>query len=200
MLLGANSTITGVEIFNLDDGLANSIDSPSRSRTPSTGNITVNGGTGLDIIDGRRVANADVSLFLNGNGDNDTLQGGSGDDTLSGGEGGDFMQGGAGNDLYVVHSVDDTVDRGTISLRHHLRSRHRAHRLFAGLGPNLSSILGLGEGSHGTGNNLGNDIVGNSNNNTLSGLGSNDHLYGEDGNDELDGGTGADIMEGWRGR
>ncbi len=195
MLLGANSTITGVEIFNLDDGLANSIElAIPLANSSSTGNVTVNGGTGLDIIDGG--ASPTPTYPSSSMAMTATIpSGGSGDDTLSGGEGGDRMEGGAGNDLYVVDSVDDTVTEG---LSPFVATADLVIALIDyTLGANLEHLaLGEGYSHHGTGNSLGNDIVGNANDNTLSGLGSNDHLYGEDGNDELDGGTGADIMEG----
>ena len=108
MLVGENNTVTGVEIINLHGSLTtagiNIIDlAIPLANTSSTGNVTVNGyGLAQDFIDGSRIANSAVSLFLNGTGGNDQLTGGAGADMLNGGTGGDTMAGGSGSDTYIV--------------------------------------------------------------------------------------------------
>jgi Ca2+-binding RTX toxin-like protein len=220
VLVGDNSTVTGVEIINLHGSLTtagiNIIElSIPLANTSSTGNVTVNGyGLAQDTINGSRIANSAVSLFLNGNGGNDQLTGGAGADMLNGGTGGDAMAGGSGNDTYIVDSVTDTVTENLLAGT----SDGVIASVDFTLGANLEELALSGTADiDGTGNSLVNEIAGNSGRNRLSGLGGADHLYGEAGdddlfggesndtleggseNDELDGGTGADIMEGGAG-
>jgi trimeric autotransporter adhesin len=220
VLVGGNSTVTGVEIINLHGSLTaggiNFIElAIPLANTSSTGNITVNGyGLARDFIDGSRIANSTVSLFLNGNGGDDVLTGGAGADMLNGGAGGDAMAGGLGSDTYLVDSTADSVTENTFG---GLSDGVIASVDFT-LGANLEE-LGLSGTADidGTGNGLGNEIGGNSGRNYLYGLGGTDHLYGGAGDDnlfggegndtleggseadELDGGTGADIMKGGTG-
>jgi Ca2+-binding RTX toxin-like protein len=76
-------------------------------------NITLSGTAALhaqgnietNIIRGNSAANK-----LEGFGGNDEIYAGAGNDTLDGGTGNDTMYGGMGNDIYIVDSIDDTVD------------------------------------------------------------------------------------------
>jgi Ca2+-binding RTX toxin-like protein len=220
VLVGDNSTVTGVEIINLHGSLTaggiNNIElAIPLANTSSTGNVTVNGyGLAQDFIDGSRIANSAVSLFLNGAGGDDTLTGGAGADMLNGGTGGDAMAGGLGSDTYLVDSAADAVTENFLGGT----SDGVIASVDFTLGANIEELALSGTADiDGTGNSFANEIAGNSGRNTLSGLIGTDHLYGEAGdddlfggegndtleggseNDELDGGTGADIMEGGTG-
>ena len=70
-------------------------DSFTASGLANVGSLTVNGGTGADVIDASALS---VGVTLAGGGGGDTLTGGSGDDTLVGGGGTDIIDGGPGND------------------------------------------------------------------------------------------------------
>ncbi|MEZ0231263.1 MAG: hypothetical protein ACAH12_00360 [Methylophilaceae bacterium] len=70
-----------------------------------TAALHAQGNSGINIIQGNSAANK-----LEGLGNNDDLYGGAGNDTLDGGSGDDNMYGGMGNDIYIVDSIDDTVD------------------------------------------------------------------------------------------
>jgi Ca2+-binding RTX toxin-like protein len=69
-----------------------------RNNTSSAGDVTLSGGDGNDLIDGRT--------------GNDTLSGGAGNDYLFGGLGNDTLDGGDGNDILVGSYGVDTVHGG----------------------------------------------------------------------------------------
>jgi Ca2+-binding RTX toxin-like protein len=118
VLLGGNGTITSVEIFELVDGLPNSIElAESLISSSSTSSITVDGGSGVDFVDGdlstaTSLSFLDTSLLLSGNGGNDILYGGSGNDTLDGGSGNDSLAGGGTDDVLFGGAGTDILDGG----------------------------------------------------------------------------------------
>lgn len=71
-------------------------------------NVTLNGGTGDDILIGG--SGNDV---LHGGDNNDTLKGGDGNDKLYGDEGNDTLIGGAGDDILDGGAGNDSLDGGT---------------------------------------------------------------------------------------
>ncbi|VTT99921.1 calcium-binding protein : Bll3109 protein OS=Bradyrhizobium diazoefficiens (strain JCM 10833 / IAM 13628 / NBRC 14792 / USDA 110) GN=bll3109 PE=4 SV=1: HemolysinCabind: HemolysinCabind: HemolysinCabind: HemolysinCabind: HemolysinCabind: HemolysinCabind: HemolysinCabind: HemolysinCabind: HemolysinCabind: HemolysinCabind [Gemmataceae bacterium] len=74
--------------------------------------VTVDGGTGNDVIDGSSQASRSVQLYLIGGDGDDVLKGGAGNDTLDGGAGNDQLAGGAGADILTGGDGDDTLDGG----------------------------------------------------------------------------------------
>ena len=78
--------------------------------------VTINGGTGNDVIHGGMradVLSGDAGDdVLNGRGGNDILDGGLNDDTLLGGSGDDLLSGGEGNDRIRGQSGDDMLTGG----------------------------------------------------------------------------------------
>ena len=58
--------------------------------------VRVEGGDGLDVIDGSQ-----VSTYIFGGDGNDTIEGGGGDDVIYGGNGDDIIEGGRGDDLLI---------------------------------------------------------------------------------------------------
>lgn len=74
--------------------------------------VTVDGGTGNDVIDGSAQASKFVQLYLIGGDGDDALKGGAGNDTLDGGAGNDQLAGGAGADILTGGDGDDTLDGG----------------------------------------------------------------------------------------
>ncbi len=100
------------------------------------------------------------SDHIYGHGGEDTLKGGAGDDALVGGNGNDVLRGGDGDDRLQGGDANDT--------------------LWGGAG--MDSLDGDG----------GNDL--------LYGGGGDDGLYGGDGHDRLDGGDGRDVLYGNAGR
>lgn len=81
-----------------------------------SGNDTLTGGAGIDILDGGsghdRLVGLDGVDSLSGGSGNDTLAGGNGADLLDGDSGHDLMEGGAGTDLLIGGSGNDTQDGG----------------------------------------------------------------------------------------
>ncbi|TAN64304.1 MAG: tandem-95 repeat protein, partial [Magnetospirillum sp.] len=65
----------------------------------SYGNVTIDGGSGNDVLWG----NAGNDMLIGGVG-NDTLHGGAGADTLYGGAGADIVDGGSGNDVLMMNA------------------------------------------------------------------------------------------------
>lgn len=181
-LVGVGNALNNVILGNLLDN----------SLQGGGGNDQLRGGGGSDVLEG-------------GAG-NDTLDGGVGIDTLYGNEGNDilivagndadWLYGGLGNDIYRVAfpaRITELAGEGTDSVE--ARSNYT-------LGDNLEhltlmdTVVNLGTGVRGVGNELINRIQGNELDNTLVGLGGNDQLLGNDGHDTLEGGLGNDTLTG----
>ena len=69
----------------------------------TSGNDTLNGGSGADDIDG-----GNGNDTINGGGGADTVDAGAGNDTIDGGAGADLVSGKTGNDTYIYDLTDGT--------------------------------------------------------------------------------------------
>ena len=114
--------LAGIDVINGGDG-GQIID--LTSWTMKYGDITINAGSGNDVLMGNA---GNDSIYGKGGNDyewggsgndalyggtgNDTLLGGTGDDKLSGGAGNDKLDGGPGNDTVLGGSGDDTIVAG----------------------------------------------------------------------------------------
>ena len=127
VLLGANGTLTSVEVINLHGPTAgagiNIVElAIPLANSSSDDTVTVNGALAQDFIYGDRINNADISLYLNGGGGNDVLYGGAGGDTLDGGDDADTLEGNGGEDWLEGGGESDTL-RGGAAQRHAQRWR-----------------------------------------------------------------------------
>ena len=114
VLLGANGTVTSVEVINLHGPTAgvgiNSVElAIPLANSSSDETLTVNGALAQDYIHGDRINNADISLYLNGGGGDDYLYGGAGGDTLDGGDDDDTLEGNGGDDWLEGGDQNDTL-------------------------------------------------------------------------------------------
>jgi Ca2+-binding RTX toxin-like protein len=117
VLLGANGTLTSVEIINLHGptagaGINNVELAIPLANSSSDDTVTVNGALAQDFIYGDRINNADISLYLNGGGGHDVLYGGAGGDTLDGGDDADTLEGNGGEDWLEGGGASDTLRGG----------------------------------------------------------------------------------------
>jgi Ca2+-binding RTX toxin-like protein len=92
---GAQGRIIGIDVINGNSG-GQIID--LTSETITYGNVTINGGTGNDVL----MANAG----------NDSIKGGGGADYAWGGTGNDSITGGVGNDIVLGATGDDWLSGG----------------------------------------------------------------------------------------
>jgi Ca2+-binding RTX toxin-like protein len=120
VLLGANGTVKSVEVINLHGPTAgagmNFVElAIPLANSSSDDTVTVNGALAQDYIHGERINNADISLYLNGGGGNDSLYGGAGGDTLDGGDGADTLEGNGGEDWLEGGGESDTLRGGALS-------------------------------------------------------------------------------------
>jgi Ca2+-binding RTX toxin-like protein len=123
---------------------------------------------------------------LNGLEGNDTLNGGLGNDTLNGGSGTDKMVGGAGDDSYVIDNAGDLI---TEKLDEGNDSVSFADKtLVTKVIANVESYTYTGSQDW--------TFTADGANNALTGSSGNDTLSGGAGNDVLDGGTGVDKLVG----
>ena len=114
---------------------------------------------------------------LNGNDGDDTLYGEAGNDILNGGNGNDTLYGGTGNDTLNGADGDDIIN-----------------------GDDGDDILYGDAGNDQLNGGYGNDTLnGGNGNDILNGEGGDDILYGDAGNDELNGGAGNDTITGGTG-
>jgi Ca2+-binding RTX toxin-like protein len=117
VLLGANGTLTSIEVINLHGptagvGINNVELAIPLANSSSDDTVTVNGALTQDFIYGDRINNADISLYLNGGGGHDVLYGGAGGDTLDGGDDADTLEGNGGEDLLEGGGASDTLRGG----------------------------------------------------------------------------------------
>jgi Ca2+-binding RTX toxin-like protein len=139
--------------------------------------VTVNGGTGNDVITGSRF--------------DDSLNGGGGNDELIGGLGRDTLTGGAGDDSYYL---EDSADRVIEAFGEGSDTIYSSATVSSTNSFNVETIHLLGTGAIGaTGDNYANSIHGNDAANVLYGRGGNDILDGGAGADQMTGGTGDDV-------
>ena len=114
---------------------------------------------------------------LNGNDGDDTLYGDAGNDILNGGNGNDTLYGGTGNDTLNGADGDDIIN-----------------------GDDGNDILYGDAGNDQLNGGYGNDTLnGGNGNDILNGEGGDDILYGDAGNDVLNGGAGNDTITGGTG-
>jgi Ca2+-binding RTX toxin-like protein len=120
---------------------------------------------------------------INGNGNNlnNAIVGNNAANTLNGAAGDDTMTGGAGNDIYIVNTLNDTVNE-TSTTATEIDAVSSSVTYTLGNNVENLTLTGIGEIS-GTGNTLNNTIVGNTKNNTLNGAAGNDTMTGGIGND-----------------
>jgi len=102
--LGANATAAGIQVINAGNTLGDTVNAAAETIA-----VTINGGTGNDVLTG----SATVASSVVGGLGNDTITGGAGADTLDGGAGNDSIVAGGGNDTILIGSGSDYVDTGT---------------------------------------------------------------------------------------
>jgi Ca2+-binding RTX toxin-like protein len=151
------------------------------SRTYSYGDVTLEGGSGNDVL----WSNAGNDVLFGDAGD-DALDGGSGNDELYGGSGQDHLYGRTGNDQLIGGEGNDWLSGGTGNDT--LNGGRGKDTLMGGIGND--QLVGGG----------GNDrLSGGTGNDTLNGGRGKDILRGGTGNDQLIGGTGNDYLTGGAG-
>ena len=188
--------------------------------------ITVDGGTGADVLEARTIVNASrVELrgasghdrlvahngvaTLVGDRGNDRLVSGSGAATLDGGPGADVFEQGVllGADTVIGGRGKDTVtyERRTRRVRVELDGLANDGENSAGERDDIGSdveriIAGAGNDIVRTrGDSAKNVVEGRGGNDDIKTFGGNDKLLGGDGDDVLNGGPGADVVDGGSG-
>ena len=143
--------------------------------------FSVNGDNNDNIINGWQgkdlLYGGNGNDTLNGNGGDDTLYGDAGNDILNGGNGNDTLYGGTGNDTLNGADGDDIIN-----------------------GDDGDDILYGDAGNDQLNGGYDNDTLsGGNGNDILNGDGGDDILYGDAGNDVLNGGAGNDTITGGTG-
>ena len=189
-LLGTD-TLIGIERIIGSTLLGDTVDlsgaiAPATSTTAnlSTGLVTVNGPSGVLLINGTPLSFT-VSQFENVTGSNlaDTITGNSSDNILLGANGNDILNGGAGNDtLNGGADIDtasylDAIAAVNVSLTNGNASGGAGFDTLI----SIENIIGSG---------FADTITGSSSSNSLRGVAGNDTFIGSAGNDTLDGGIG----------
>ena len=178
-----NSTASGASVFVDLPGqfLEVSINTPNLSTTLQRNVINfvdVIGTSGNDSIQGNSEQNV-----LNGADGNDSLLGGGGNDSINGGNGNDFINGENGSDRLLGQAGNDFINGGNGN--DFINGGNGRDRLFGQAGND--SLLGGG----------GNDSInGGNGNDFLNGQAGNDRINGNNGNDVIDGGDGNDTILG----
>jgi Ca2+-binding RTX toxin-like protein len=169
---------------------------------PYDGQDSVDGGSGIDMVDytgaaGAVSVNLDVGRGYNAfGGDADTLisienaRGGDGADTLLGSGGDNLLAGGAGSDSLVAAAGNDTVDYSTATGA--VTVNLNTNRAQDGLG-GTDSLSGFEAAS---GANFDDSLFGSGSSESFYGLAGDDTIFGGGANDLLDGGRGADSLSG----
>jgi Ca2+-binding RTX toxin-like protein len=175
------STLLG-DTVNLSGAIA-----PATSTTAnlSTGLVTVNGPSGVLLINGTPLSFT-VSQFENVTGSNlaDTITGNSSDNILLGANGNDILNGGAGND-----TLNGGADIDTASYQDAIAA------------VNVSLTNGNAAGGAGFDTLISiENIIGSGFADTITGSSSANHLNGGNGNDSIFGGLGSDLLTGGAGR
>jgi autotransporter-associated beta strand protein len=152
-----------------------------------TGNLTLSGGSGNDLLIGGTGPN-----YLNGNAGNDeliggasldTLLGGAGNDTLDGRDGNDVLKGGDGNDRMLGGQGEDV-----------LYGEAGNDKIFGGDG---DDFLDGGAGNDTLTGDAGDDLInGGAGNDAIHGRDGDDTITGNGGNDTILGGSGDDVLKG----
>jgi Ca2+-binding RTX toxin-like protein len=208
-----DDTVTVDRVDELFSGTitVNGDDGHDRVMTNLVMPVTINGGTGNDVIHGglgNDVLSGDAGNdVLNGRLGNDNLNGGLNDDTLLGGSGTDALDGGEGNDRLRGHSGHDMLTGGLGN--DYLDGSAGRDRLsetgdvdltltdsqLVGLGTDQLVRIEVAELTGGDDHNALNasDFSGDV---TLRGGGGWDLLLGGAGNDVIEGGTGNDSLRG----
>jgi Ca2+-binding RTX toxin-like protein len=175
-------------------GESDNVASDVEDVTSGSGNDTLIGSDGRNVLDGGRGADTlsglpgnDVLIDSGGDKAADTLDGGAGDDTMAAGAGPDVYNGGDGED-----TVTDYAARGfpvTVTLD------GNADDGASGEGDNVQA--NVEEVTGGSGDDT---LIGNASDNELSGGAGDDTIAGGDGNDGLNGDAGRDTIDGGGGR
>lgn len=195
--LNSSISLTAIQAANIE--VINLTGTDNLNATGDSGNNTINGNSGDNVLDG-----AVGNDTLNGNDGNDTLLGGagsdslngsSGNDVLDGGIGADSMAGGAGDDTYYVDDAGDVVVENAGEGNDTIYS---SVSLTAAQTAGVEQVILTGNGNiNVTGDAGDNTLTGNSGNNVLDGGAGNDTFFGGAGNDTILGGTGDDTVSGY---
>lgn len=200
-----NDTVTvgdissaGLFALTVNGGSGDDVINASAGSLIST-KMTLNGGTGQDTITG-----SSAGETINGDDDDDSLLGGGGNDTISGGDGDDSMNGDAGDDVVDGGAGNDIVNGGTGndsliggSDQDTLDGQDGDDTLLGGFGDD--NLLG-NRGNDSLLGGLGLDtLIGAAGNDTLDGGRNDDVLLGNSGNDKLRGNHGNDRLVGRNG-
>jgi len=130
---------------------------------------------------------------LNGDDGNDTLTGGDGNDTLSGGDGNDTLSGGADADDLDGGNGNDTASYANSNSGVSVALSTSGNSRGDAEGDSLTDIENL------IGSSFVDALTGDDGDNIIDGGAGNDFLFGGAGNDILDGGAGNDILDGGNG-
>ncbi|MBL6931002.1 MAG: DUF4114 domain-containing protein, partial [Rhodospirillales bacterium] len=194
--------ISGIE--NINAGAGDDVVDLT-SNTHDYGDVTVDGGTGDDVI-------------WTSSGD-DTLVGGAGNDILDGGAGNNTLDGGTGTDVAVFDGDDDDYDisvdniTGVVTVSHKTNGQVNTVKnvetlRFGNMDLAVASIAVIADNAdnnfdnmaHGHGDDDSSDgIEGSRGDDILYGGAGNDYMDGDRGDDTLYGGSGNDYVKGGRG-
>lgn len=200
-----NDTITigdissaGLIALTINGGTGDDVINGSSGALVST-QLTINGGEGQDTITGTmnsEVINGDTDNdSLIGGGGNDTISGGDGDDAINGEAGDDSIDGGAGNDFVRGGDGNDSITGGAD--QDTLDGEDGNDTLLGGFGDdNLNGNRGDDSLLGGLGRDV---LIGAAGNDVLDGGRNDDTLRGNSGNDKLRGDHGNDLLVGLNG-
>ncbi len=201
----ANSEDNDINIHKNPDGSADvTVDGETvhLSREEAR-NLVVEGGSGDDHISvtGYQLCGPEMNITLNGGSGDDVIRGGSGSETIDGGSGDDWIDGGAGNDHIHGGSGNDTLIGGDGN--DHLYGGDGDDGIWGGAGDDRiygengnDTLVGNSGNDHIVGGYGDDNMWGSSGNDTLSGGMGNDNVVGGSGDDNLYGGRGDDRLWG----
>ncbi|MCW4202663.1 MAG: calcium-binding protein [Candidatus Thiodiazotropha lotti] len=160
-------------------------------------NLIIDGGCGNDNISvtGQQLCGPENNITINGGSGDDVIRGGAGNETINGGSGNDWISGGSGNDKLHGGLGNDTLIGGDGHDR--LNGGDGDDGIWGGAG---NDFVSGDNGNDTLVGNSGNDrLVGGHGNDNLWGGSGNDLMQGGEGNDKLIGGSGDDRIYGGRG-